>query len=165
VQRRQLRHQSVDGSVGAVPVMENEDVARYLMPEDTVLFQQTALAVGEEELVALSAHFAGKSTGRGSNRRTQPEPVASNRPLEPCRRQYLSEDDDAHRSHQPAACAGGKNKIDGDSVLKGMSMWYNQAIPLVQSACDNAVGARKVMPIRSTHVIIATVRTFLQIRN
>jgi hypothetical protein len=51
----------VDGSVGAVPVMENEDVARYLMLEDTVLFQQTALAVGEEELVALSAHFAGKS--------------------------------------------------------------------------------------------------------
>jgi hypothetical protein len=43
-----------------------------------------------------------------------------------------------------AAWAGGK-KVDGDSVLKGMSLWHNQAIPLMQSACDNTVGARKVI--------------------
>jgi hypothetical protein len=36
-------------------------------------------------------------------------------------------------------------KADGDSVLKGMNLWYIQATPLMQSACDNAVGARKVM--------------------
>jgi hypothetical protein len=36
-------------------------------------------------------------------------------------------------------------KADGDSVLKGMNLWYIQATPLLQSACDNAVGARKVM--------------------
>jgi hypothetical protein len=32
-----------------------------------------------------------------------------------------------------------------DSVFKGMNLWYSQATPLMQSACDNAVGARKVM--------------------
>ena len=46
----------------------------------------------------------------------------------------------------PPAWAGGK-KVDGDSILKGMSMWHNQAIPLMQSACDTAVGARKVILI------------------
>jgi hypothetical protein len=50
--------QSIDRSV---PVTENEDVARYLMLSDAVLFQQTALALGEEELNVLSAHFVGKS--------------------------------------------------------------------------------------------------------
>jgi hypothetical protein len=40
---------------------------------------------------------------------------------------------------------GDEKKPDGDSVLKCMNLWYIQAIPLVQSACDNAVGARKVM--------------------
>jgi hypothetical protein len=44
------------------------------------------------------------------------------------------------------AWAGGK-KVDGGSVLKGMSLWHNQALPLMQSACDNAVGARKVILI------------------
>jgi hypothetical protein len=44
----------------------------------------------------------------------------------------------------PQAWAGGK-KVDGNSVLKGMSLCRNQAIPLMQSACDNAVGARKVI--------------------
>jgi hypothetical protein len=38
-----------------------------------------------------------------------------------------------------------EKKPDGDSVLKGMNLWYIQATPLMQSACDNAVGARKVM--------------------
>jgi hypothetical protein len=46
----------------------------------------------------------------------------------------------------PPAWAGGK-KVDGDSILKGMRLWHNQAIPLMQSACDNAVGARKVILI------------------
>jgi hypothetical protein len=46
----------------------------------------------------------------------------------------------------PQAWAGGK-KVDGDSVLKGMRLWHNQAMPLMQSACDNAVGARKVILI------------------
>ena len=38
-----------------------------------------------------------------------------------------------------------EKKPDGDSVLKGMNLWYIQATPLMQSACDNAVVARKVM--------------------
>jgi hypothetical protein len=46
----------------------------------------------------------------------------------------------------PPAWAGGE-KIDSDSVLKGMGLWRNQAIPLMQSACDSAVGARKVILI------------------
>jgi hypothetical protein len=41
----------------------------------------------------------------------------------------------------PKAWEDGK-KADGDSVLKGMSLWCS-ATPLMQSACDNAVGARK----------------------
>jgi hypothetical protein len=44
----------------------------------------------------------------------------------------------------PPAWADGK-KVDGDSILKGMSLWRDQAMPLMQSACDNAVGARKVI--------------------
>jgi hypothetical protein len=50
--------QSMDLSV---PVTENEDVVRWIMLSDTVLFQQTALAVGEEALEALVAHFTGRS--------------------------------------------------------------------------------------------------------
>jgi hypothetical protein len=50
--------QSIDRSV---PVTENEDVARWMMLSDTVLFRQTALAVGEEALGALVAHFTGGS--------------------------------------------------------------------------------------------------------
>jgi hypothetical protein len=50
--------QSIDRSV---PVAEDKDVARWLMVEDTVLSQQTALAVGEEELEALVAYFMNKS--------------------------------------------------------------------------------------------------------
>jgi hypothetical protein len=46
----------------------------------------------------------------------------------------------------PPAWAGGK-KVDGDSVVKGMTLWRNQAMPLMESACDNAVGARKVILI------------------
>jgi hypothetical protein len=44
----------------------------------------------------------------------------------------------------PFSWEGGK-RADGDSVFKGMSLWYNQATPLMQSACDTAVGARKVV--------------------
>jgi hypothetical protein len=43
----------------------------------------------------------------------------------------------------PMAWEGGK-KIDGGSILQSMNLWYNQATPLMQSACNNAVGARKV---------------------
>jgi hypothetical protein len=43
----------------------------------------------------------------------------------------------------PFSWEGGK-RVTGDSVLKGMSLWCNQAVPLMQSACDTAVGARKV---------------------
>jgi hypothetical protein len=50
--------QSMDQSV---PVTENEDVARWLMLNDAVLFRQTALAVGEETLEVLVAHFTGMS--------------------------------------------------------------------------------------------------------
>jgi hypothetical protein len=41
----------------------------------------------------------------------------------------------------------GEKRIDGDSILKGVNLWYNQATPLMQSACDNTVGARKVVLI------------------
>jgi hypothetical protein len=44
----------------------------------------------------------------------------------------------------PFPWEGGK-RVDSDSIFKGVSMWYNQATPLMQSACDTAVGARKVM--------------------
>jgi hypothetical protein len=46
----------------------------------------------------------------------------------------------------PLVWEGGK-RIDGDSVLKGLNVWYNQATPLMQRACANAVGARKVVLI------------------
>jgi hypothetical protein len=38
-------------------------------------------------------------------------------------------------------------RVDGESVYKGISLWYNQGMPLMQSGCDAAVGARKVMMI------------------
>jgi hypothetical protein len=44
-----------------VPVTENEDVARWLASPSPVLFRQTALAVGEEELRTLAANFADRS--------------------------------------------------------------------------------------------------------
>jgi hypothetical protein len=50
--------QSMDRSV---PVAENKDMVRWLMVDDTVLFQQMAIAVGEEELEALVANFTDRS--------------------------------------------------------------------------------------------------------
>jgi hypothetical protein len=50
--------QSIDRSV---PVTENEEVARWIMLNDTVLFQQTALAVGEEAMEAMVAHFTDRN--------------------------------------------------------------------------------------------------------
>jgi hypothetical protein len=50
--------QSMDRSM---PVAENKDVARWMMVDDAVLFQQTALAVGEEELESLVDHFVERS--------------------------------------------------------------------------------------------------------
>jgi hypothetical protein len=202
--------QSMDRSV---PVTENEEVARYLMLSDTVLFQQTALAVGEEELVALSAHFAGKSQWVEAAKSRWAVYFVSSSPsvammdevmelLEKCgptrtsgalqleldvissvkyqwskytpgsagraqvgaRIAELSQNPSLRTDpwslvtssiysklmmligSTPPAWAGGK-KVDGDSVLKGMSLWHNQALSLMQSACDNAVGARKVILI------------------
>jgi hypothetical protein len=217
--------QSMDRSV---PVTENEEVARYLMLSDTVLFQQTALAVGEEELVALSAHFAGESQWVKAAKSRWAVYFVSSSPslammdevmelLEKCgptrtsgalqleldvisssKYQYKYTPGSAGRAQVgariaelgqnpslrtdpwglvtssiypkmmmligaiSAAWAGGK-KIDGDSVLKGMSMWHNQAIPLMQSACDNAVGARKVIQIVQS--IIQYAHSCMQMRN
>jgi hypothetical protein len=201
--------QSMDRSV---PVTENKDVARYLMANDTVLFQQAALAVGEEELVALSAHFAGKSQWAEAAKSRWAVYFVSSSPsvammdevmelLEKCgptrtsaalqleldvigstKYQWKYTPGSAGRAQVgariaelsqnpllrtnpwslvssgiypkvmmllgviPPAWAGGK-KVEGGSVVKGMSMWRNQAMPLMQSACDNAVGARKVILI------------------
>jgi hypothetical protein len=220
--------QSMDRSV---PVTENEDVARWMNVNDSVLFQQTALAVGEEELNALSAHFAGKSQWvEAAKSRWAVYFVSSSQSiammdevvelLEKCgptrtsgalqleldvigstKYQYQYTPGSAGRTRVgarvaelsqtpsvrtnpwslvmgsiypkilmligaiPPAWAGGK-KIDGDSMVKGMSMWRNQAMPLMQSACDNAVGARKViLLVQCMHVIIHAVRTFMQMRN
>jgi hypothetical protein len=199
--------QSMDRSV---PVTENENVVRYLMLDDTVLFQQTALAVGEEELSTLSAHFAGKDQWMEAAKGKWAVYFVSSSPsvammdevmelLEKCgptrtsgalqleldvigstRYQWKYAAGSAGRAQVgariaelgqnpslrtnpwslvmgglypkllmligaiPPAWTGGK-KVDGDSVLKGMRLWHNQAIPLMQSACDNAVGARKVI--------------------
>jgi hypothetical protein len=204
----------------SVPVTENEDVARYLMIEDTVLFQQTALAVGEEELVAFAAHFVDKCQWvEAAKSRWAAYFVSSSQSvammdevmelLEKCgptrtsgalqleldvisvlkyQLQYTA--GSAKRTQVgariaelgqnpslrtnpwslvvgslypklmmligaiPLAWAGGK-KVDGDSVVKGMRLWHNQAIPLMKSACDNAVGARKVILIvECMHLII-----------
>jgi hypothetical protein len=50
--------QSMDQSV---PVTENQDMERYLMLDDTVLFRQAALAIGKAELEELATHFAETS--------------------------------------------------------------------------------------------------------
>jgi hypothetical protein len=50
--------QSMDQSM---PVTENEDVVRWMMINDTVLFRQMALAVGEEQLKVLAVYFVDKS--------------------------------------------------------------------------------------------------------
>jgi hypothetical protein len=198
--------QSMDGSV---PV-ENKDVARWLMIEDTVLFQQTALAVGKEELEALVAHFAGrKQWVEAAKARCAVYFVSSSQAvamledvmelLEKCgptrtnRALQLELDTISSYNYQSRYRSGtaerveigariavlsqnpslrtdpwslllgsifpkvnllvgasikaweGEQKPGGDSVLKGMNLWYIQATPLMQSACDNAVGARKVM--------------------
>jgi hypothetical protein len=197
--------QSMDRSV---PVTENEDVARYLMLEDTVLFQQTALAVGEEELRVLAAHFIDRSQWvEAAKAKYAVYLVSSSQTvammdevvelLEKCgpmrtigalqleldltsssKYMFKYTSGSAERAQLgarvaelsqnpslrtnpwslavgniypkvvflcgviPMAWESGK-RVDGDSVLKGMSLWYNQATPLMQSACDSAVGARK----------------------
>jgi hypothetical protein len=194
----------------SVPVAENKDVARWLMVEDTVLFQQTALAVGEEELETLVAHFVGKSRWvEAAKAKYAVYGVSSSQAvemmyevvelLEKCgptrtsgalqleldvisayKYQVIYRPGTAERAQISARIAelsqnpslrtnpwslvlGGifpklvflvgaapkawedGGKADGDSVLKGMNLWRNQATPLIQSACGFAVGARKVM--------------------
>jgi hypothetical protein len=193
----------------SVPVTENEDVARYLMLDDLVLFQQTALAVGEKELEVLAAHFTDKSQWLEAAKVRYAVYLVSSSPsvammdevmelLEKCgptrtsgalqleldvigsfKYQTQYKTGSAERAQLgaritelgqnpsvrtdpwklvtstlypkmlmlagfvPPAWEGGK-KLDGDSVLKGMELWHNQTTPLILSACDNAVGARKV---------------------
>jgi hypothetical protein len=201
--------QSMDQSV---PVTENQDVMRWIMLNDTVLFQQTVLAVGEEALELLVAHFKDRSQWVEAAKARWAVYYVSSRPslvmldevmglLEKCgstrtsgalqlelnvisnwnyntQQKYTT--GSAARTQLgaritelgqnplvrtdpwtlviagcypklavmtgivPYPWEGGK-RVDGDSVLKGMSLWYNQATPLMQSACDAAVGARKVM--------------------
>jgi hypothetical protein len=194
----------------SVPVAENKDVARWLMVEDTVLFQQTAFAVGEEELEALVAHFVERSQWvEAAKARWAVYYVSSSQAvalldevvelLEKCgptrtnrglqleldvisvyyyqvryragtaeRSQILARIAELTQNPSlrinpwnlvlggvypklvflvgttPKAWEDGE-RPDGDSVLKGMSLWCSQATPLMQSACDNAVGARKVI--------------------
>jgi hypothetical protein len=212
--------QSMDRSV---PVAENKDVARWLMVDDAVLFQQTALAAGEEELGALVAHFSGRSqwveaakvrwavyyvsssqtvmmmdevmallekcgptrTSRGlqleldviSSYRYQGRYVSGSaeRTQIGARIAELTQNPSLRTNPwnlvlggifpkvvvlfgaTPKAWEDGK-RPDGDSVLKGMGQWYSQATPLMQSACDNAVGARKVtmVAIRTFQIHILT---------
>jgi hypothetical protein len=198
--------QSMDRSV---PVAENEDVVRWLMVEDTVLFQQTALAVGEEELETLVDHFVGKSQWvEAAKAKYAVYSVSSSQAvslldevvelLEKCptrtsgalqleldvicvykyqgryrpgtaKRAQISarvaelSQNPSLRTNPWSLVTGnifpklimlvgatpkaweGETRLDGNSVLKGMNLCCNQAIPLIQSACDNAVGARKVM--------------------
>jgi hypothetical protein len=197
-----------------VPVTENEDVARWLMLNDTVFFQQTALAVGEEALEALVAHFTDMSQlVEAAKARWAVYFVSSSKSLAmmdeamellekcgptrtggalqleldiigsfPYNQQPKFPAGSAERTQLSARIAelgqnpllrtdpwnlalagfypksavmigavlhqweGGK-RVDGDSVFKGLSIWYNQAVPLIQSACDKAVGARKVNSI------------------
>jgi hypothetical protein len=205
--------QSMDRSV---PVTENEDVVRWIMLNDTVLFQQTALAVGEEALGALVAHFIDRSQWvEAAKARWAVYFVSSSQSLEmmdevmellekcgPTRTSSaLQLELDVISSYnyntQPKYTTGsaaraelgvriaelGQNplvrtdpwslaiggfypklavmsgivpfpwesgkRVDGDSVFKGMSLWYSQTTPLMQSACDTAVGARKVVLILS----------------
>jgi hypothetical protein len=221
--------QSMDRSV---PVAENKDVARWLMVDDAVLFQQTALAVGEEELEALVAHNADRSQWvEAAKARWAVYYVSSSQAvalldevvelLEKCSptrttRELQLELDVisifkyqmrfrtgtaektrimariAELAQNPSlrtnpwhlalggifpklvVLAGGTSKAwedgkrpDGLSVLKGMSLWCSQATPLMQSACDNAVGARKVMlsmlAILCAHLIL-TCRVFCSLK-
>jgi hypothetical protein len=199
--------QSMDRSV---PVTENKDVVRYMMVNDTVLFQQTALAVGEGELEVLVAHFADRSQWLEAAKTRWAVYYVSSIPslammdevmelLEKCgptrtigalqleldvigfakyQHKYTAGSEGRSRlgaritelsqnpslrtepwkrimggiypklmmlaGLPPPAWAGG-NKVDGDAVFRGMSVWYNQATPLMQSACDNTAGARKVI--------------------
>jgi hypothetical protein len=205
--------QSMDRSV---PVTENEDVMRWMMVNDTVLFRQTALAVGEEELEALVAHFSGRSQWLEAAKArwavyfvsSSPSLVMMDEVMEllekfgPTRTSgALQLELDVISSYNyntqrkfttgsaartqlgtriaelgqnplvrtepynlaigglypklavmsgivPFPWEGGK-RVDGDSVFKGMSLWYDQATPLMQSACDTSVGARKVMLVLS----------------
>jgi hypothetical protein len=201
--------QSMDQSV---PVTENEDISRYLMLDDMMLFQQTALVIDEKELEALAAYFTDRNQFvKAAKVRYAMYLVSSSQSvammdevmelLEKCgptrTSGALQLELDIIGSHQyqmrhKAGSAGrarlgariaelgqnpsvrtdhwklvqstlypkllmlaglvaqaweGGKKFDGDSVLKGMGLWHNQATPLMQSACDNAVGARKVMQI------------------
>jgi hypothetical protein len=198
--------QSMDPSV---PVTENKDVARYLMLDDTVLFRQSALAVGKEELEVFVAYFADRSQWvEAAKAKNAVYHVSSSQSvammdevlelLEKCgptrtsgalqleldvigsyhyqvkytpgtaerarvgaRIAELSQNPSLRTDPWKLISSGLYSKlmmlvgiipppwqagkiVDGDSVLKGMSLWYNQATPLMQSACDNAVGARKV---------------------
>jgi hypothetical protein len=195
----------------AVPVTKNEDVARWLMLNDTVLFQQTALAVGKEALEALVTHFTGRSQWLEAAKARWAVCFVSSSPslammdevmelLEKCgptrtsgalqleldvissftyntqpkyttgseartklgaRIAELGQNSSVRTDPWnlllgglypklavmvglvPLAWEGGKG-VNGDSVFKGISLWYNQGMPLMQSACDTAVGARKV---------------------
>jgi hypothetical protein len=200
--------QSIDQSV---PVTENEDVARWMMLSDTVLFQQTALAVGEEALEALVAHFTGRSQWVEAAKArwavyfvsSSPSVAMMNKVIElldecgPTRTsgalqleldvigslEYSTQakyatGSAARTQHGarmaelgrnplvrsspwtiligdiypkiavmnglvPYAWEGGK-RATGDSVFKGLTLlWIKQGLPMVQSACDAAVGARK----------------------
>jgi hypothetical protein len=200
----------------SVPVTESEDVMRWMMVSDTVVYQQTALAVGEEALQLLVAHFTDRSQWvEAAKARWAVYFVSSNQSvammdevmelLEKCgptrtsgalqlefdvissfnyNTQPKYATGSAARTQlgvkiaelgqnplvrtnpwnlalgglypkmammvglAPLAWEGGK-RVDGDSVFKGISLWYNQGMPLMQSACDKTVGARKVMLILS----------------
>jgi hypothetical protein len=201
--------QSMDQSV---PVTDNEDVARWMMLNDTVLFHQTALAVGEEALKALVAHFTDRSQQLEAAKAQWAIYFVSSSPslammdevmelLEKCGPVRTSgalqleldvigsfsyslqpkfSTGSAARARLGARIAelgqnplvrtnpwklviggsyprtavmlgvvpfpweGGK-RVTGDTVFKGASLWYNETMPLMQSACDAAVGARKVV--------------------
>jgi hypothetical protein len=195
-----------------VPVTENADVVRWMMLNDSVLFQQTALALGEEALELLVVHFTGRSQWvKAAKARWAVYYISSSQSvammddvmelLEKCgptrtsgalqlefdvigsfsyntqpkfttgsaaraelgaRMTELGQNPLVRTSPWTLVIAGvypkhavlqgivplawedGK-RVDGDSVFKGISVWYNQATPLMQSACDTAVGARKVI--------------------
>jgi hypothetical protein len=200
--------QSMDRSV---LVIESEDVARWLMLSDTVLFRQTALAVGEEALEVLAAHFTDKSQWVEAAKARWAVHFVSNSPslammdeviklLEKCGptrtsgalQLELDVISSYNYSIQPKFATGsaartqlgarmaelgrnpsvrsspwtriigelypkmavmmgfvcfpweGGKRVTGDSVFKALTLWCNQGVPLMQSACDTAVGARKV---------------------
>jgi hypothetical protein len=221
--------QSMDRSV---PVAENEDVMRWMMVNDSVLFQQTALAVGEEVLESLVAHFTGRSQWveaakarwavcyiSGSQRveawammndvmellekcgptrtsgalqlefdvigsfqyNTQPKYATGSaaraelgaRIAELGQNPLVRTDPwklvigsiypkaAVMQGLVPTVFWEGGGKVDGDSVFKGVSLWYNQGTPLMQIACDKAVGARKVMLVLSLYRAYCTAHAIL----